>query len=59
MATKEKGMVIKEKTHSKKFLKDIAKAKDTIKEAEDNMKKMDSEVKEFHKHMALSMSKLM
>ena len=59
VATKEKGMNIKEKKHSKKFLKDIAKAKETIKEAEDNMKNMDQEVKEFHKHMALSMSKLM
>lgn len=53
-------MVVKEKKqHSKKFLNDIANAKNTIKEAEDNMKKMDSEVKDFHKHMALSMSKLM
>jgi hypothetical protein len=52
-------MIVNEKQHSKKFLKDIAAAKGTIKEAEDNMKKMDMEVKEFHKHMALSMSKLM
>jgi len=59
VGTKEKNMVVHEKKHSKTFLKDIAAAKNTIKEAEDNMKKMDSEVKDFHKHMALSMSKLM
>lgn len=41
VGTKEKNMVVKEKKHSKKFLKDIAAAKKTIKEAEDNMKKMD------------------
>lgn len=51
--------VSKKKQHSKQFFKKIEAAKKTIKEAEDNMKKMDSEVKDFHNHMQSSMQKLM
>lgn len=52
-------MEIQKKKHSKQYFKKIEAAKKTIKEAEDNMKKMDSEVKDFHNHMQSSMQKLM
>lgn len=45
----------KGKKHSKKYYADIDKAKNQIKLAEQGMKKMDSEVKDFHNHMANSM----
>jgi len=47
------------KKHSKAYYKNIDTAKLQIKNAEEDMKKMDQEVKEFHSHMANSMSKLM
>lgn len=52
-------MTVKKKKHSKKYYQDIEKAKKQIKVAEQGMKKMDNEVKEFHNHMANSMSGLM
>jgi Asp/Glu/hydantoin racemase len=66
LATKSQGMNVLDKKHSKKkkkhtqkYYKDIEKARNQIKTAEDSMKKMDGEVKEFHNHMAHSMSGLM
>lgn len=50
---------ISKKKHSKRYMADIEKAKKQIKEAEEGMKKMDVEVKEFHNHMAKSMQNLM
>lgn len=47
------------KKHTKKYYEDIDKARNQIKTAETSMKKMDEEVKEFHNHMATSMSGLM
>jgi len=47
------------KKHSKAYYKNIEAAKLQIKNAEEDMKKMDMEVKEFHSHMANSMAKLM
>lgn len=52
-------MTVKKKKHTKKYYEDIQKAKNQIKVAEQGMKKMDSEVKDFHNHMANSMSGLM
>ena len=49
----------KKKKHTKKYYEDIQNAKNQIKVAEQGMKSMDSEVKEFHNHMAESMSGLM
>lgn len=49
----------KKKKHSKKYYQDIEKAKNQIRLAETGMQNMDKEVKEFHNHMALSMSTLM
>jgi len=45
----------KGKKHTKKYYADIDKAKNQIKLAEQGMKKMDTEVKDFHNHMANSM----
>ena len=62
LATKQEGMTIKKKgkkKHTKKYYEDIQNAKNQIKVAEQGMKSMDSEVKEFHNHMAESMSGLM
>jgi predicted nucleic acid-binding Zn-ribbon protein len=59
VGTKQQNMEVSKKKHSKQYLKKIDAAKKTIKEAEDNMKKMDSEVKDFHNHMQSSMQKLM
>jgi hypothetical protein len=47
------------KKHSKSYYKNIESAKLQIKTAEEDMKKMETEVKEFHSHMANSMAKLM
>lgn len=47
------------KKHSKKYQENIDKAKKRIKTAEEGMKKMDKEVKDFHNHMATSMAQLM
>lgn len=62
LGTKEKNMNLKKKkikNHSKKYYEDIDHAKLQIKNAEKDMKKMDTEVKEFHNHMANSMQLLM
>jgi hypothetical protein len=59
LATKSDVKLPHKKKHTKKYYDDIKKAKDQIKVAEEGMKKMDSEVKEFHNHMANSMSGLM
>jgi hypothetical protein len=60
LATKSQGMNLKhDKKHSKKYFEDIKKAKNQIKVAEQGMKLMDTEVKDFHNHMANSMSGLM
>jgi 1,4-alpha-glucan branching enzyme len=61
LATKAEGMTVKskKKKHTKKYYEDIQKAKDQIKVAEQGMKQMDQEVKDFHNHMANSMSGLM
>jgi|APSaa5957512535_1039671.scaffolds.fasta_scaffold215418_1 hypothetical protein len=48
-------MVVEKKKHSKKYFQRVESAKKTIKEAEESMKKMDSEVKDFHNHMQTSM----
>jgi hypothetical protein len=47
------------KQHSAKYHENVEDAKAQIKSAEEGMKKMDQEVKEFHTHMSNSMSKLM
>jgi hypothetical protein len=52
-------MVVGQKKHSKKYYDAIARAKSQIKLAEEGMKMMDKEVKEFHNHMATSMASLM
>lgn len=60
LATKAEGMNVKHnKKHTKKYYEDIQNAKNQIKVAEKGMKEMDNEVKEFHNHMANSMSGLM
>lgn len=60
VATKSQiSMKGKKKKHSKKYYADIEKAKSQIKQAETGMQNMDKEVKQFHNHMALSMSTLM
>jgi uncharacterized protein YukE len=53
VATKAQNMEVqsshsKSKSHSKKYVKNLQSAKSKIREAEDSMKKMDQEVKEFH-----------
>jgi hypothetical protein len=60
LAINSQGMTLKhEKKHTKKYYEDIQKAKNQIKVAEKGMKQMDTEVKDFHNHMANSMSGLM
>ena len=56
--SKAQGMTVKKK-HSEKYTKNMEAAKRQIKQAEDEMKKIDQEVKEFHTHMSNSMAKLM
>jgi len=45
--------------HSASFLNEIESAKLQIKNAEESMKKMDQEVKDFHNHMSSQMQTLM
>jgi multidrug resistance efflux pump len=49
----------KSKSHSKKYRQNLQTAKSKIKEAEESMKKMDQEVKEFHSHMQAEVAQLM
>ena len=45
--------------HSQKYYEDIDSARRQIQNAEENMKRMDAEEREFHAHMAKSMRELM
>jgi hypothetical protein len=51
--------VHKLKSHSKKYHQNLSNARSKIKEAEDSMKKMDQEVKDFHSHMQAEVAQLM
>lgn len=55
VGVEQKNMNKKGKKHSKKYYSEVAKAKQQIKLAEQGMKKMDAEVKDFHNRMANSM----
>ena len=59
LATKSQLNLNNGKKHSKKYQEDIEHAKKQIMAAEEGMKSMDAEVKEFHNHMASSMQNLM
>ena len=45
--------------HSSKYSEDIDSARHQIQNAEENMKRMDAEEREFHAHMAQAMRELM